>query len=128
MLRLHFKRSNNNLKRKWFWVRQIFTERYLKEAFMIWLRNWNYFDHEFFFKHIATWYFDSSQPMFHSVFRSRCIQQFHWLIILLNNFFCFGGNFFSIPNRKKISSKMKRNYCVFSRCACAKLKIFLSME
>ena len=37
-------------------------------------------------------------------------------------------NFFQLLNGEKISSTWKRNYCVLSRCACAKLKIFLSAE
>ena len=48
--------------------------------------------------------------------------------LLSNNFFRFGVEFFSIPKRKKISSTRKRNYCVLSRCACAKLKTSLSVE
>ena len=57
-----------------------------------------------------------------------CIQQFHWLIILSNNFFTLELNFFQLQNGKKISSTRKINYSILSRCACAKLKIFLSAE
>ena len=35
-------------------------------------------------------------------------------------------NFFPLKNEKKIPSTRKVNYCVLSRCTCAKLKIFLS--
>ena len=45
-----------------------------------------------------------------------------------NDFFGFGVEFFfSITKREKNFSTKKRNYCVLSRCACAKL-IFLSVE
>ena len=37
-------------------------------------------------------------------------------------------NSFQLQNGKKASSTRKINYCAFSRCTCAKLKIFLSAE
>ena len=37
-------------------------------------------------------------------------------------------NFLQHQNGKKVSSTRKRNYCAFSRCAFAKLKIFHSAE
>ena len=83
---------------------------------------------EFFFKHIATRYFTAMfQPLFCLII--CCTQQFHWLIILSDNLFFFGVEFsFQLQNeKKKIQYKGKR-YCVFSRCACAKLKTFLSAE
>ena len=37
-------------------------------------------------------------------------------------------NIFQLQNGKKVFCPRKRNYCVLSKCACAKLKIFLSEE
>ena len=55
-----------------------------------------------------------------------CIQQFYWLIILSNNLFHIGVEFFfNSKTDKKISSTRKRNHCVFSRFACGNLKMFL---
>ena len=66
------------------------------------------------------------------LFLIGCIQQFYWLIILSNNFFRFLVEFFRFLveslKRTKIFCTRKRNYCVVSRCACAKLKIFLSAK
>ena len=47
-----------------------------------------------------------------------------YVIIIYNYFFPMELIFFQ--NEKKIFSTRKINYCVLSRCACAKLKIFLS--
>ena len=69
---------------------------------------------------------DVSQCLFCSLIGS--IWQFQWPIILSNNFFRFRVKFFQSQNGKKNSSTRKINYCVLSRCACAKLKIFLSAE
>ena len=49
-IRLHFKRKNNNIKRKRFWVRQIFMERHSKGEFHVLVKELKLFDHEFFFK------------------------------------------------------------------------------
>ena len=55
-----------------------------------------------------------------------CIQQFHRLIILSNDLFHIGVEFFfNSKTEKKISSTRKRNHCVFNRFACGNLKIFL---
>ena len=59
------------------------------------------------------------------LFLIGCIQQFYWLIILSNNFFRF---LVESPKRTKIFCTRKINYCVVSRCACGKLKIFLSAK
>ena len=49
-----------------------------------------------------------------------------YVIIIYNFFFfCHGVEFFSTLKWKKNSSTRKINYCVLSKCACAKLKIFL---
>ena len=61
LLRLHFKRKNNNIERKRFWARQIFIERHSKGEFHVLVKELKLFDHEFFFKHIASRHFDFSQ-------------------------------------------------------------------
>ena len=69
---------------------------------------------------------DVSQSLFCLI--TRCIQQFHWLIILSNNLFHFGvGFFFNSKMGKKIQYKENKLLC-FSRCVCTKSKIFLSAE
>ena len=50
LLRLYFKRKNNNIKKKRFWVRQIFMERHSKGEFHVFVKELKLFDHEFFFK------------------------------------------------------------------------------
>ena len=72
LLRLNFKHKNN-IKRKRLWVWQIFMDRYSKGKFHVLVKELKLFDHELFFRHIAT----------------RYIQQFNWLIILPNNLFHF---------------------------------------
>ena len=46
--------KNNDIKRKRFWVQQIFMERHSKGEFHVLVKKMKLFDHEFFFKHIAT--------------------------------------------------------------------------
>ena len=105
-------------------------EIHSKGEFHVLVKELKLFDREFFFKHIATRHFDFSQRCFTAIFLFCliicCIQHIHWLIILPNNLFCFGAEFFR--TEKKISSARKGNYFAFSRCACAKLKVFLSAE
>ena len=72
------------------------------------------------FKHITQHLSDVWQCLF--CFLIGCIQQFYWLTIVLNNFFRFEVELFSTPKKKKKSSTRKRNYCVLSGCACAKLR------
>ena len=103
-----------------------------KESFMFWLRNWSYLmtgsSSSTLLLEILIFHGDISQSLFCLII---CwIQQFHWLITLSNNLLHFGVPiFFNFSlKRKKISSTRKKNYCVFSRCVWAKLKIFLSME
>ena len=86
------------------------------------------FDHKFFFKHIATQCCDFSQWCFSLGF-------VFWLVALINFigwqhsqiiFYTLELILFSTPKGEKISITRKRNYCILSRCVCAKLKIFLS--
>ena len=49
-----------------------------------------------------------------------------YVIIIYNYFFRNRVEFFPTRKWKKNSNTRKINYCVLSRCACAKLKIFLS--
>ena len=70
--------------------------------------------------HCSTSHSDVWQCLF--CFLIGCIQQFYWLTIVLNNFFRFEVELFSTPKKKKKSSTRKRNYCVLSGCACAKLR------
>ena len=57
ILHLNFKRKNN-IKRKRLKVWQIFIE---KKQFSVVVKELKLFDHEFFFKHIATRHFNFSQ-------------------------------------------------------------------
>ena len=57
-----------------------------------------------------------------------CIQQFHYLIILSNNLFCFRVDLFSIPKQKKKIQYKENKLSVFGWCTYTKLKIFLSPE
>ena len=102
---------------------QIFMERYSKGEFHVLVKELKLFDHESFFKHIVNrpfiFHSDASHTLFCLII--CCIQQVHWPITLQNNLFRFGIEFSSTPKRKKCSSTRKRNDCVFSRCACAKL-------
>ena len=52
------------------------------------------------------------------LFRYFCI----CVIIIYNDFYAME----QLQNGKKISGTVKINYCVLSRCACAKLILFLS--
>ena len=54
LLRLYFKRKNNNIKRKNLGYGKFVSKATWKESSML-------FDHEFFFKHIATQHLDFSQ-------------------------------------------------------------------
>ena len=110
---LNFKHKNN-IKRQKLWVQEIFMDRHSKGEFHILVKKLKLFDHEFFF---------SLFFCLKNCLDSACIQQFHWLIILLNNLFHFGAGFFSTAKQKKISSTRKINYCIFSRCPCAKSKL-----
>ena len=130
LLCLNFKRKNN-IKRKRLWVWQISTERHSEGEFHVLVKALKLFQHEFFFKHIATWHFHFSQWCFtvfvwfnnylHSAvsLADNTIQQFIplWNWILFNS-----------KTEKKTSSTRKINYCAFSWCTCAKLKISLSAE
>ena len=60
ILHLNFKRKNN-IKRKRLKVWQIFIE---KKQFSVVIKELKLFDHEFFFKHIATRHFNFSQCCF----------------------------------------------------------------
>ena len=97
-----------------------------KESFMPCLRNWSYLITSVFSSTlilgILIFHSDASQFLFCLII--FCIQQFHWLIILSNNLFRFRVDYFF----NSFSSTSNRNYFVFSRCAFAKLKIFLSVE
>ena len=101
-----------------------------KDSFMFWLRNWSYLirssSSSTLLHNILIFHSDASQSLFCLII---CyIQQFHWRMILSNNSFRFGVDFFSTPKRKKESITRKRNYCVFSTFACTKLDIFLSTK
>ena len=58
LLRFHYKYKN---KTKRLWLKEIFIERQLKGEFHVLGKELKLFDHEFFFKHIATEHFDFSQ-------------------------------------------------------------------
>ena len=58
LLRLHYKYRN---KRKRLWVKEMFEERKSKGEFHVLVKELKLFDHEFFFKHIATQHVDFSQ-------------------------------------------------------------------
>ena len=53
LLCLHFKHKNNNIKRKTFWVQEIFMERHSKGEFHVLFKDMKLFHYEYFFKHIA---------------------------------------------------------------------------
>ena len=71
----------------------------------------------------------------HSIILTNLTLRHFWflllhVILLFLHFRCykiklFFLNFFQLRNGKEISSTIKINYCVLSKCACAKLKIFL---
>ena len=91
---------------------------------MFWVIRWSYWSRvllqalwhsTFWFSHSDVW-----QCLF--FFLIGCIQQLHWLIIVLNIFFRFDVEFFSTTKKKKRSSTRKTNYHILSRCACAKLR------
>ena len=63
LLCLNFKRKNNT-KRKGLWMWQIFMERHSEGGFHVLVNELKLFDHEFFFKHIASRHFDFSQRRF----------------------------------------------------------------
>ena len=129
-LRLDFKHKNS-IKRKRLWLWQIFMERHSKRKFHVLVKELKLFDHEFFFKHIAIRHFDFSQRCFtvFVLFNNLLHSAISFAgIMLSNNLLRFGVEFFSNVKREKHSSTRKRNSCVFSRCACAKLKTFLSTE
>ena len=56
--RLHYKYKN---KRKRLWVKEMFEERQSKGELYVLVKELKLFDHEFFFKHIATQHFNFSQ-------------------------------------------------------------------
>ena len=97
-----------------------------KESFIFWLRSWS---------HLIM----SSSSIRHFDFSQRCFTVFvlfnnllHSAISLADNYWIIYSEveliFFYLQNGKSISSTRKRNYCVSSRCAGAKLNIFLSAE
>ena len=110
------------IKRKRFWMRQIFMERHSKGNVLILVKELKLFDHEFSLitlsLDILMFHSDVSQCLFCLLI--GCTQQFYWLIILSNNLFRCEVDFFSTPKRKKISSTRKINCCVLSKCACIK--------
>lgn len=50
LLRLHFRRKNNDTTRKRFWARQICMERHLKREFRVLVKELKVFDLKFFIK------------------------------------------------------------------------------
>ena len=50
LYRLHFKRRNNSIERKRFWMRQFFMERHSKGELHVLVNELKVFNHEFFFK------------------------------------------------------------------------------
>ena len=126
---LHFK-CKNNKKRKRFWVRQVAMKRHLRWEFHVLIKEVKLFNtsssSSTLLIDILIFHSDVSQCLFCSLIGS--IWQFQWPIILSNNFFRFRVKFFQSQNGKINSSTRKTNYCVLSRCACAKLKIFLSAK
>ena len=112
---MHFKCKNNDIKRKRFLGAGNLYGRHSKWEFHVLVNEMKLFDHEFFFKDIATQHFNFLTVMFDSnsvwfVFLISCIQQLHWLITLtvLNIFFQFEVQFFSTPKKKKQSSTRKK--------------------
>ena len=106
------------LRGKDFWCSKFLWKRTWKESSMFLLRNWNYLIMSSSSRTllINILIFDSDIWQYLFCFWISCIQQLHWLIILSNNFFCLGVEFFSTPKWKKLSVR-KRNYFVLSRCA-----------
>lgn len=73
LLRSHFKRQIDNIKRKRFWEQRLFMKRHSKREFHVLVEELKLF-YQFFFKHIATRQFDPSQRCF-TVF----VLFFNWL-------------------------------------------------
>ena len=91
-------------------VWQILMDRYSKGEFHVLLKRLKLFDHELFFKHIATRYFDFSQRWCLFCLIICCIQQFHWLIILSNissDNSSLELSFVQLPKRKKKKKKIQ---------------------
>ena len=94
--RLYFKRKNNNIRKKNFGAAN-FKERHSKRKFHNLVKELKLFDYDFFKKRITTRDFDFSQRCSQCsfCFLIGCIQQFHSLIILSNNFSTFELSFFN---------------------------------
>ena len=118
LLRLHYKYKS---KGKRLWVKKIVEERQSKGEFHVLVKELKLFDHEFFFKHIATQHVDFSQ---------RCLTVFvlsfnrlYSAVLLVDNtlikylFSLWSWVFSKLQNKKRNSSTRKRNYRLFSRCA-----------
>ena len=105
LIRLHFKRENNNIRKKIYWVRQIFMGRHSKIHFHVLVKELKLFylitssPSSTFLFDILFFHSDVWQYLF--CFSIGCIQQLHWLIILSNNFFRFGVNFFFSSKTEK---------------------------
>ena len=129
LLHLNFKRKNN-VRGKGYRCGKFLWKDTRKESFMFWLRNGNYLitssSSSTLLLDILIFHSDASQSLFCLII---CyIQQFHWLMILSNNSFRFGVDFFSTPKRKKKSITRKRNYCVFSTFRLHKVRYFPGHE
>lgn len=89
-----------------------------KENFMFWFRSWSF---------LIRSSFSSCPFLLNSLFCFviGCIQQFHCLIILPNNFFRFAVELFSTPKREKKFPVLGKEIIVFLEGAIAQsLKFF----
>ena len=106
--------ANIKIKRKRFWIRQIFMERHWKGNVLILVKELKLFDHEFSLTtlslDILMFHSDVSQCLFCLLI--GCIQQFYWLIILSNNLFhCEVDFFFNPKTEKNIQYKENKLLC-----------------
>ena len=68
---------------------------------MFWLRRWSYLILSSSSTLLLNFLIFSQWCLTMFCFLIGCIQQFHWLIIVSNNFFRFEVEFFSTPKKKK---------------------------
>ena len=77
-------------------------------------------------RNILIFHSDNSQSLFCLII--CCIQQFHWLIILSDNLFHFGAEFFSTPKWKENFQYKENKLLCFQQVHLRKVKILLSAE
>ena len=116
LLRLHFKRKNNNIKRKRLWAWKIFIEKNRKKMLMLLLLL------------LLLLLILLLLLLLFAIagcnginFPSLNTCNVNWLLL---DILILYNEVLQLWNNKKISSSWERSYFVLSRCACAKSKNF----